>query len=84
MNDVRYWQQVFTATTKGAHARNFCMSVQKHCCERGKVQNKTKSICKAKVNLEDREHKNYTVNSYFSLNVLKILLGIFSYCVWQT
>ena len=75
---------MFTATTKGAHARNFCMSVQKHCCEREKVQNKNKGICKTKVNLEDREHTNYTVNSYFSLNVLKILFGIFGYCVWQT
>ena len=44
---LRYWSHVFTATTDGTQAKNFCQSVQKLCRGKERVANKRKGNCKA-------------------------------------
>ena len=51
---VQYWSHVFTTTTDGRYAKNFCQSVKKHC----KSRTKTLAIAKLFALLADATRRN--------------------------
>ena len=46
MKYLRRWSHVSAVTTLGTHTKTFFQSVQKHCREKEKVENKNKGNCK--------------------------------------